>query len=59
MASLLRDPSLSSVTVASHLLKAIKEEGLPYDAARIVQLLELVPSSVVGRYQKILDEIRA
>ncbi|KAK3699484.1 hypothetical protein LTR37_016441 [Vermiconidia calcicola] len=57
VASFLRDPPLSAQTVASYVMQALKEENLPYDAARVMEPLEILPKSVHGRYQKIANQI--
>ncbi|KAK3715665.1 hypothetical protein LTR37_006890 [Vermiconidia calcicola] len=59
VASFLRDPPLSALTVASYVMQALKEENLPYDAARVMEPLEILPKSVHGRYQKIANQINA
>ncbi|KAK5132556.1 hypothetical protein LTR08_008873 [Meristemomyces frigidus] len=59
VASLGRDPPLTPITVASYILQAIKEEKLPYDVERVKELLDLIPSAVVGRYHRISERVRA
>lgn len=59
VASLVGDPPLAPVTIASYVLQVIKEENLPFDAERVKEALDLMPSSVLWRYQKILDTVRA
>ncbi|KAK4541599.1 hypothetical protein LTR36_007896 [Oleoguttula mirabilis] len=58
VASLVRDPPLASVTVASYILQAVKEESLPFDVERVQEALNLMPSSVLGRYHKIVEAAR-
>lgn len=58
IASTLRDPPLAMTTVASYVLQAVKEEGLPYDVGRMKEALEMLPSSVHGRYKGIVEKVR-
>lgn len=58
VAALARDPPLAPVTVASYVLQAIKEEDLPYDVGSVGEALDLMPSSVLGRYRGIVEKVR-
>ena len=57
VAALARDPPLQVQTVASYILQAVKEGDLPFEAARMREVLETVPRSVHGRYQRIMERL--
>ncbi len=59
VAGLLRDPPLSVQTVASYVMQALQDGGLPYELARVRDVSEVLPRSVLGRYQRILARINA
>ncbi|KAK4499797.1 hypothetical protein PRZ48_007983 [Zasmidium cellare] len=58
VATTLRDPPLAMTTVASYVLQAVKEEGLPYDVERMKEVLEFVPKSVHGRYKGVVEKVK-
>ncbi|KAF2481011.1 ribonuclease H-like domain-containing protein [Neohortaea acidophila] len=59
VANLLREPPLMPQTVASYVLEALKLEDLPFDAARVQEVVEILPKSVRWRYQKVWDRMEA
>ncbi len=57
VATLLRNPPLSIITVANYVLDVVRDENLPYQTDRAKAVLVLLPDSVHGRYHKILRQI--
>lgn len=54
IAAMLRETPLSTQTVASYVMQALKEAKLPFDSERMTEVLELLPSSVRWRYSSVL-----
>ena len=58
-ASLLRSPPLQKATVAAYVAEAlVREERLPFDAARVKEALQFVPAALVrGRYRWLVARV--
>jgi hypothetical protein len=52
VAAFCRQPPLALTTVATYVMSAIKEEGLPFDAERAQEVLKALPASIKGRYAR-------
>ena len=59
VAALLRDPPLSTQTVASYVMQALNEENLPFEDGRVREPLGILPKSVHGRYYRIVERIES
>ena len=60
MTQILRDPPLSSNTVASYILQAITLERLEYEQESLKDVLMVMPSGVrKGRWRALAEEVDA
>lgn len=53
-AALLRNPPLQTATVATYILEALRTERLPFEVARLVEVLKYLPVSSQARYGSFL-----
>jgi len=54
VAACCREPPLAHSTVASYIMTVIREERLPFDMDRARAILDVMPSTVQWRYEKLL-----
>ncbi|WPH01116.1 Hypothetical protein R9X50_00395100 [Acrodontium crateriforme] len=58
VAACVGDPPLKQATVASYIMQALKNENLPFTAERINDVVQVLPSSITWRYDKIISQAK-